>query len=213
MLEDMLTRLENKLTKGRMGWGESVESEARGVSRGEALEIIKLWRQSGDLSFDKFNELHARTQTLKDDPTLGISPFNSSFYVVGVDPATRTGIRVEIRGRGKIGEVLLAFANCLLREVYQSELSSSPVNQYRGLIMRQNEQVGDAFYVGSSSNLLVIRLEKWHKRISMKFKRSRVWTIGVEILCSLKVKHELLPALEKLHGEYELLRSTRLKYC
>ena len=147
MLEDMLAKLENKLRKDRVGWGESAESEARGVSRGEAWRIIKLWRQTGAVHFDKVDELHARTQTLKEDLTPGVSPFNSPFYVVNLDLATRTGIRVEVRGRGKMGEVLLAFADRLLREVYQSDLSSDPVNQYRGLIRCQNERVGDAFYL------------------------------------------------------------------
>jgi len=209
MIEDMLTKCEHKLRKGRMGWGESAESEARGVSRGEALEIIKSWKGTGAIPFDKADELRARTQTLRDDPTSGISPFNSSFYVVDLDLATRRVVHVEIRGRGKIREVLLAFVGHILREVYGAQLLNDPVDKYRGVVMSENEQIGDAFYVGRRLNLLVIRLGRKHERITVKFERSRVWTIGVEIFCSLRIRHKIVPLLERLYQEYERLRSTK----
>lgn len=209
MRKDIILKYKKELRRSKVGWGWSPTSQAKGANRGEALNLIKSIEEAKPkkASPDKIEELASRVKTLRYRPDFGISPYNSpsGFYVVDVEDNDR-GLQVILRGQGSVKDVLLAFVIHVLRVVYKAELCEHSLNWPKACILFENEKIGDMFYVGNG-DILKIRLKKWHKRLTITFRRVENWTIKIKMFSTnrLDLQDGILPLLQKLKENYERL--------
>lgn len=207
MRKDALLRYKKEVESSRVGWGWSAASQAKGANRGEAIELIKSIEVNPDkASYDRIRDLDCRVRTLRYRPAFGISPYNSpsGFYVVDVQDSNQ-GLQAILRGQGKIRDVLLAFVKYVLRVVYEAEFCEHSLSWYKACILFKNEKIGDMFYVGDG-HVLKIRLKKWHKRLTITFRRIENWTIQIRISTNRHdLKDGILPLLQRLKENYERL--------
>lgn len=202
MSENILSNYKKELLRNKAGYGKSLESEAKRICKNEALKLINECLANPEfVSVEKVKQIRDRVNGLRENLRVDISPFKpskeSGFYVRKTQVRGRT-ICVDLRGLTSKTPVL-SLVQYILMTTYDAKMKQDPENQYKGLIMQGEEEVGDAFYVKGGG--LRIRLEKYKQRMFIKS-----WNEGFSIKCSIscpfEVKEKVLPKLQELEEVY-----------
>jgi len=205
MEEDAISFYKKKLIKSKVGWGKNRVSEARGVSKAEALKnCIEIETNPKSmpksLFIEKINDLRIRTLTLNKPLRHGMSPFNPplGFYVRNVQD--KGCLHVELEGL-KRKDSVLSLAKFIMEEAYRAHFIADPLNRYKGLILKDDKVVGKMFFVGSHNKILKIIFSEFNQRITIRF-----WNKGLiiktSVVCPLSVKQKIMPKLQNMKMEY-----------
>jgi hypothetical protein len=201
MSEKILLGYKEKLLKIRGGFGKSSESEAKRISKNEALKIINECLENPEsVSYEKVKEIRDRMEGLKENLHFDISPFKPSeepgFYVRKIQDKGRV-VYVELRGLTSKRPVLW-LVQFMLKEAYDVKIKQDPENKYKGVIFR-DEIMGDAFFVKGGG--ICIRLKQHKHKIFVRF-WNEGFIVKCRIACPVEMKEKVLPKLRKMEEDY-----------
>lgn len=201
MAVETLSSYKKSLLKSRVGFGQSVESEAKRICKSEALKLINECIEDPEsVSQEKLEEIRDRIKGLKKNLHVTVSPFkpsnNLGFYVRNVRNEGEV-LHVELHGLTSKRPVL-SLVRHILKEVYNVKMEQDPENKYKGILLRE-DRVGEAFFVKDGG--LCIRLKKPKHKIFVKSWHDG-FTIKCRIACPIEVKKRILPNLLLLEEDY-----------
>ncbi|MEM5867615.1 MAG: hypothetical protein QXG39_06815 [Candidatus Aenigmatarchaeota archaeon] len=204
--------LEDSLFKTRTRLGKSVSSEARVVSKNEAIKIFLSLKDR--FSSEKLTLLENLVLSFNKTFNPNISPFNPNdgFYVVDFEKLEK-GIKVLLRGQNLYFSTF-CFLEYILREVYDAYVRPANGHFYLfcGSIIVGTGRLYEkerCIKVKIGEFLPYGKFEK-HEQILVKFWQKNFLITNL-IFCPSYVVERLIPKIKEKKEEYSTLLITRTK--
>ena len=207
----LLAWAKRRLYTSRVGWGKSTASEAKVVSKNEAIKMMF----SDDKNQNKVAEIISKAIGLNkpDNPT--ISPFDpkNGFYVVGFE-RLKKGLIVYLRGLN-LAFSTFKFVEFLLRSVYDAHVNCE---KKHFKIYCRNTPVGIGYMCGECDKHIKIKMgeftdEKFkkHEQILLKFS-AEGRMVKIILFAPSYVLEKIIPKLNEMENDYLKLRITSLRF-